>query len=273
MACVVGRSGKMKTHDLPSNILHLLLSGQSGRELTFLLAVAFIAGLARGFSGFGAALIFMPLASSVIGPQVAAPLLLIIDAVAALGLIPDAWQRSDRRNAGVMAVGALIGVPLGTAALSLADPLTVRWGIVVAVVALLVLLASGWRYHGRPSAILTIGVGAISGLFTGAAQIGGPPVVAYWLGGSIASATVRANIVLYFAISTALTGASYVVGGLITQPVLVLSLTTGPLYGLGLHFGSRLFSRAKERTFRLVCYGLITAAAIIGLPVFDGIMH
>jgi hypothetical protein len=61
-----------------------------------------------------------------------------------------------------------------------------------------------------------------SGLFTGAAQIGGPPVVAYWLGGSIPSVIVRANIVLYFAISTVTTAASYLMGGLITQPVLVL---------------------------------------------------
>lgn len=72
----------------------------------------FIAGLARGFSGFGAALIFMPLAGSVVGPRVAAPLLLIIDAITAIGLIPNAWRRSDRRGVGIMAIGALIGVPL-----------------------------------------------------------------------------------------------------------------------------------------------------------------
>ena len=34
--------------------------------LTFLLASAFIAALARGFSGFGAALIFLPLAATVV---------------------------------------------------------------------------------------------------------------------------------------------------------------------------------------------------------------
>jgi uncharacterized protein len=140
-------------------------------------------------------------------------------------------------------------------------------------VALLALLASGWRYRDQPSTFLTIGVGAISGLFTGAAQIGGPPVVAYWLGGAIASAIVRANIVLYFAISTVLTGASYLVGGLITQPVIALSLSAGPLYGLGLYLGSRLFGRATETSFRRVSYGLIAAAAIVSLPVLDGVLR
>ncbi|MBZ5762480.1 sulfite exporter TauE/SafE family protein [Rhizobium sp. VS19-DR104.2] len=254
-------------------VTNLVLANLSGKQFLFLLASALVAGLARGFSGFGTALIFMPLASAVIGPQSAAPLLLIIDAVTAVGLIPDAWRRSDRRGVWTMAVGAAMGVPLGTAMLTMIDPLAVWWIIVLVVVLLLILLVSGWRYHGRPSAPLTIGVGAVSGMFTGAAQIGGPPVVVYWLGGSIPSAIVRANIVLYFAISTVLTGASYVIGGLITELVVVFALTTGPLYGSGLYLGSQLFGRASETVFRWICYGLISAAAVFSLPVLDQILR
>jgi uncharacterized membrane protein YfcA len=263
----------MEAHDLSLGFLRLLPTTYFGGELFFLSTVAFIAGLARGFSGFGAALIFMPLAGSIIGPKLAAPLLLIIDAITAIGLVPNAWRQSDRNAVGFMAVGAAIGVPLGTSALALIDPLAIRWIIALVVVALLALLVSGWRYHGRPSIPLTIGVGMISGLFTGAAQIGGPPVVAYWLGGSIPSPVVRANIVLYFAISTVLTAISYLASGLITQPVLALSLATCPLYGLGLYLGSRVFGRSRESTFRYVCYGLIATAAILGLPSLDGMLR
>ena len=172
-----------------------------------------------------------------------------------------------------MAIGALVGIPFGTAVLTMIDPLMVRWIIVLVVVTLLILLVSGWRYHGRPSSILTASVGAISGLFTGAAQIGGPPVVVYWLGGPIPGAIVRANIVIYFAISTVLTGTSYLIGGLINQSVFVLSLTTAPLYGLGLYFGSNLFGRTNEVVFRWVCYGLITVAAVVSLPILDQFMR
>ncbi len=161
----------------------LSMSGHSEGAVLFLLAVAFIAGLARGFSGFGAALIFMPLASSIIGPRSIAPLLLIIAAVAALGLLPRGWLLADRPSIGTMTLGALVGVPLGTYALTRMDPLALRWGIVALVVLLLGLLMSGWRYHGRPATPLTVGVGGLAGFFSGAAQVGGPPVVAYWLGG------------------------------------------------------------------------------------------
>jgi uncharacterized protein len=42
----------------------LLPADLSPHGLAFLLATAFIAALARGFSGFGAALIFLPLAAT-----------------------------------------------------------------------------------------------------------------------------------------------------------------------------------------------------------------
>jgi uncharacterized protein len=249
------------------------LADYSTHALAFLAAAAFVAALARGFSGFGGALIFVPLASAAIGPRAAAPLLLIIDAVAAAGLLPNAWRYSDRRQVGTMALGAAAGVPLGTWVLTRMDSVTLRWLIVASVVLLLALLMSGWRYRGAPSAPLTLGVGAVSGLFSGAAQVGGPPVVAYWLGGAAGPQTVRANLVLYFAIVTVFAALNYWAEGLLTISVLGLALVTGPIYGLGLFCGSRLFGRASDQAFRWICYALIAAAAVLGLPALDGLVR
>lgn len=253
--------------------LTALIPGISGEALLFLVGTAFIAGLARGFSGFGAALIFMPLASAVIEPARAAPLLLLVDAIMALGLIPNAWRRAERRNVGTMALGALIGVPLGTAGLALLDPLVVRWAVVAIVTLLLALLISGWRYRGQPYAALNAIIGVISGFFTGAAQVGGPPVVAYWLGGTIGRDVVRANIVLYFAISSAISIVSYLIGGLISLQILILTALIAPAYGLGLYLGARLFGQAGDVLFRWICYGLIAMAAIISLPLLDPLLR
>src|SRR6266513_3318874 len=125
--------------------------------------VAFVSGTARGFSGFGSALIFMPLASSMAAPRLVAALLLIIDFVAAAPLVPNAWKRADRKATAVMVSGALIGVPIGTYFLSRLDPVTTRWIISAFVFALLLLLVSGWRYRGADHAALSIGIGGLSG--------------------------------------------------------------------------------------------------------------
>lgn len=238
-----------------------------------LAATALVAGCARGFSGFGGALIFVPVASSVVGPKLAVPLLLIVDIVLTPGLIPKAWRNADRPNVVVMAVGAALGIPIGTYLLIHVDGTIIRWAIVGIVVVLLALLMSGWRYHGRPHSVLTAAVGLTSGLFSGAAQVGGPPVVAYWLGGAFTPQAVRANIVLYFAISSVLSTASYLVAGLLTWESLHLSLLIGPTFALGLFTGARLFTRANETVFRRICYGLIAGAAVIGMPALDGVLR
>src|SRR3954469_453494 len=87
-------------------------------------AIAFVSGTARGFSGFGSALIFMPLASSMASPRLVAALLLMIDFVAALPLLPNAWKHADRKATAVMVFGTVIGVPLGTYFLTRLDAVT-----------------------------------------------------------------------------------------------------------------------------------------------------
>ena len=113
-------------------------------------AIAFVSATARGFSGFGSALIFMPLASSIAAPRLVAALLLIIDFIAAAPLVPNAWKHADRKATGVMVSGALVGVPIGTYFLSRLEPVTTRWIISAFVLALLMLLLSGWRYRATP---------------------------------------------------------------------------------------------------------------------------
>jgi uncharacterized membrane protein YfcA len=249
------------------------LEDYSSASLAYILIAAFVAGLARGFSGFGSALIFIPLASSMIGAKLASPLLLVIDFVAAAPLIPNGWRHADRRDVGTMLLGTLIGVPIGTWALTQMDGLAVRWMIVALIVPMLALLMSGWRYRGTPSAAVTAAVGAIAGFFNGVAQVGGPPIVLYWLRDTTAARVVRANIIIYFAAASVLTTISYLIGGVLTTAVVGLAVLTGPAFGIGLWLGSHMFGFASEETFRRICYALIALAALVSLPVFDEVLR
>jgi uncharacterized protein len=237
-----------------------------------LCVIALIAATARGFSGFGAALIFMPLASSVAAPRLAAALLLVIDFVSAAPLVPNAWKDADRKATAIIVAGALVGVPLGTFFLSRLDPVTTRWIISGFVAALLALLLSGWRYRGPDHPALSVAVGGISGFCSGLAQTGGPPIVGYWLGRPIAAKVARANILLFFGASDVFSLVSYAASGLITWDSLKLSLLVGPIYAIGVAFGASLFGRASETLFRTICYALIGMAAIAGLPALDGVL-
>jgi uncharacterized protein len=235
--------------------------------------IAFISGTARGFSGFGSALIFMPLASSLAAPRLIAALLLIIDFIGSLPLLPNAWRRADRKATVVIVAGALVGVPIGTWLLTRLDPVTTRWIISGFVAALLLLLLSGWRYRGRDHVTLSVGIGALSGFCSGLAQTGGPPIVGYWLGRPVVSEIARANIILFFAASDFFSVVSYAVTGLLSKDAILFSLIVGPVYAIGIYFGTLLFGRASEKVFRGICYALIALAVLFGLPALDGVLR
>jgi len=243
--------------DLPDMSLQLF---------ALLAATALVAGLARGFSGFGAALIFVPLASRFLGPQAAAPLLLLTDGIVALPLMWSSWDKARKPEVALMAVGGFVGVPLGTVALALGDPTLLRWIITVLVALMLVLLVSGWRYSGKPHASMTVGVGVTSGIFSGLAQLAGPPVVAYWLGGNHDHREMRSSTILYFAFSTVMAFVSYLLGKLLTLDILKLALLLVPFFGGGLYAGSKVFHLASPETFRRICLGLIGLSLALSLP-------
>jgi len=135
------------------------------------------------------------------------------------------------------------------------------------------LLLSGWRYRGKDHATISVGIGGLSGLCSGLAQTGGPPIVGYWLGRPIASTIARANILLFFGASDFFSIVSYALTGLITMDAIKLSFVVGPVYGIGVWFGASLFGRASETLFRSICYALIAAAVLIGLPALDGVLR
>ena len=61
--------------------------------------------------------------------------------------------------------------------------------------------------------------------------------------------------------------------GLITRDALGFSLIVGPVYAIGVALGASLFGRASEKLFRAICYALIAAALVIGLPALDRVLR
>ncbi|GLK70489.1 sulfite exporter TauE/SafE family protein [Ancylobacter dichloromethanicus] len=237
--------------------------------LVWAFLTALVAGVTRGFSGFGGALIFVPLVSAAYGPRVAAPSLLVIDTLLTLPFVIPALRACVWRQVAPLAVGAVVAVPAGVWVLGRTDPLVLRWGLALLGLGLLALLASGWRHTGRHRLPTTLAVGAVAGFCGGAAQMSGPAVVAYWLGSGQPSALVRANLFGFFALVTLASGTAYAFSGMLTAEVGRLALLLGPAYALGLYAGARAFRGASDRHYRVAAYWVIAAAAVLSLPLFD----
>lgn len=229
---------------------------------------ALVAALVRGFSGFGAGLIFMPVAAAFLGPKPAAGVLYVIDTVLILPFVLKAVRRADWHDVLPLAIGAMMAVPVGVWALLHVDPVTLRWGLSLTILVSIGAVAAGLRYRGPTRVPLSLGVGAVAGLLSGSVQIPGPPVLIYWLGRQVVSATMRANAIVFFMFTTIVSGIGFLYGGIFTDEVLAQSLALLPVYAIGIFLGSLLFGRASEATYRGIAYATILAAALISMPVF-----
>lgn len=237
------------------------------------MAVSILAGAVRGFSGFGSALIFVPLMSAIYDPRTAAGTFLLIDFAVALAVLPTVWRAAHWRDVFPLAIAAVIAAQFGALILIYADAITLRWGIAIVVLILLGVLMSGWRYHGRPTLPVTLGVGALAGGLGGAIQIVGPPVIVYWLGSMSSPAAVRANLNAFFSLFACALVVTYVARGLLPAHVVTLALLLGPLQVLALRSGARLFGLASAQTYRRAAYAIVAAAALVSMPMWDGLLR
>jgi uncharacterized protein len=230
--------------------------------------VAFVAALVRGFSGFGAGLIFMPVAAALLGPKSAAGILYAIDTILILPFVAKAVRLADWADVIPLAAGAVIAVPLGVLVLLYVDPIPLRWGLSLTILVSIGALAAGLRYRGPTRVPLSLAVGAVAGFLSGAVQIPGPPVLIYWLGRKVVSATMRANAIVFFMFTTVISGFGFLYGGIFAAEVMAKSAALFPVYAIGIYAGSLLFGRANEAAYRSIAYATILAAAIISMPVF-----
>jgi len=237
------------------------------------LGIAILAGAVRGFSGFGSAQIYIPLIAAVYSPRAAAVTLLIIDTLGAAPYAVRALPQCTWAEVLPMSIAAAIAVPIGTWALLVIDPVVLRWFIAFLVLSLVVVLASGWRYHGRPRLAITAAVGLFSGFGSGAVQIAGPPVLIYWLGTKNDVITVRANFLVYFLLLGATSCAVYFWQGLFAPDYLALAiLLAGPFF-VATAIGARYFHGASDVLYRRIAYAIIMLAALISMPIFDRFLH
>jgi uncharacterized protein len=230
----------------------------------FLIAalVAAVAGMVRGFAGFGAAMVMTPVFSALYGPEVGIVLCMLLEIVVALPLLPRAVRHVDWRVIGLLLAAAIVGAPLGNFVLTLVAPQPMRWVISAIVLSAVAMLASGWRYSGGPRPVATLAAGAVSGFLNGLSGMAGPPIAFYYLASTEAAVKVRANLTTYFVFVDLVALSLFFGRDLVGWNTAVQSAFLAPAVILGGLIGERLFPLASEGFYRRLALGLLVAVAI-----------
>jgi uncharacterized membrane protein YfcA len=226
------------------------------------MAIAATAGVVRGITGFGGAMVMSPPFALLLGPRLTVPVVMLLEGIAAL---PMVWQTRRLVNWKTMApllAAAFATIPLGGYLLVSTDPISLRRAVAATVIVFALLMLRGWRYSGPPRLPASLGLGGLSGVMTGATSVGAPPVILYLLSGPDPIAVTRANLTLFLA---GISLAALVM--LRSRDVLDLrsawiAMLLAPVYWGGLIAGLRLFSRFNDARFRQFTLILLIAVSV-----------
>jgi len=230
-------------------------------------AVSVAAGVVRGFTGFGSAMLMAPPLSALYTPAIAIPMITVMELGVGLTLLPRAVPVAKWPTVLRLAAAALLGIPAGAALLVTVPGMYMRWAISAAIILAVVLLALGIGRKGEATPAGTYATGALSGLTSGAVGMGGPPVVIYYLAGRDPAAEIRASLICFFVATAVIQTVTYALNGILTADNGVKGLILLPSFVIGSVVGARLFRNSREQVYRKAAMGLVTVVAVLSLTV------
>ena len=238
-----------------------LLAGYGTAAIFAALLAAFGSAFVRGLTGFGMAILLVPILALALSPVHAVLLTNFLSVFIGLSEIRRLLRNAER-SAWIIIALVAVTTPLGLYALSLTTPAIAR--VVIAFIALSAFVAILLPRRGamdHPPAT-TGGVGILSGLMTGYAGMPGPPVVPYYVGRDIARETAKASMLLIFTCASSAGLVSGAALGVLEWNLALLAALLFPAVLVGNRLGDRLSGRIADRTWR-VCVGVVLGAAAL----------
>ena len=245
--------------------------GMASSIFIVLAATTFGSALLYSISGFGFAVLAAPLFLLFLDPAPAIQLIIIISTVLSIvvlrGLLPAIAPRLLLR----LALGSLVGLPLGLIAFRYADPILVRAAAGAMIFGFAILMAVSRRQSGQPdrgkhwtafamSPGLDLAAGAVSGFAGALVGQPGPPVLIYLLLAGAAARTVRATLLAFFALSYGVTLASHAATIGIPAPTWLAAGILIPFAFLGGLAGRPIGDRLGAEAFAMLAIALLAVA-------------
>ena len=234
-------------------------------ELLPFLLLIFAAAFLQTLSGFGFALIVMPVAVAMMGIDTAVPI------VALTALILYTFNLIRYRQSLNLAVlkrlgiAVIIGVPVGILFIANLPETMIRFllGLLLIGYALYVLFAP------QVTAVTSPKWGVVAGFFAGclggAYNVPGPPLVVYGSASQWPKDEFRATLQSIFFIQGCFVVLGHTLAGNLTISTAMISLTTIPVLILGILVGLRFDQKVSQQKFRTLIAVMIL---ILGVTLF-----
>ncbi len=244
------------------------LFGLAPEGLGWIVAAAFLSGLVRGFSGFGTAMVFLPVAAPFLGPFGAILALAFMDLLGPVPNLRPAWISVEKSDLARLTLGSAVALPVGLWLLTQVPAEVFRYAVSLVSLVMLAVLLLGLRYRSVVRRTMVTAIGAAAGLLGGIAGLPGPVVILFYMSRPLPVAVIRATILLFLFAFDILIIAAMTGFGRVTLAGASLGLMLAVPNLAGNWLGGRLFRPEREGLYRGAAYGLIALAALSGLPLW-----
>ncbi|MBU0483768.1 MAG: sulfite exporter TauE/SafE family protein [Proteobacteria bacterium] len=211
--------------------------------------ILFLGSFIQGLTGFGQALVAIPLLVMVIDIREAVPLCMLNGLIITGFLSLQLKEHVDRRKITPLLIGCLPGIGVGIYLLTNIDAATFKLSMGIMLIAYSMY---NLTCHPQPRKLSNIwaylagfGTGAISAAFSA----GGPPAIIYTTLTGWSKDQMKATLSVFFFLGGIAAAMAHLYAGLTTISLLKYLIWTIPAVISGVFLGSRLYRRFKTREY------------------------
>jgi len=248
----------------------------------FVFCAFFIASFVHATTGFGSALVGMPILVFAIGLQISAPLLALLGQIVNLGVLWQNWKDLDWKHSLILIVPSIFGVPIGLLLLKGGNEelLNAVLGIILVTYGIYSFFYNNNQeinkeisVVSRPHFFWGAIAGFCAGILGGAYNANGPPVIIYASTTHKDKGSFRSILQAFFFVNGFIIIAGHIFAGLITKDVFYYSLWGLPGLIVGMYLGFYVDRFITPQRFRnIVITGIIILGIGLLLPVFYSLL-
>ena len=225
--------------------------------------IFFVACLTQALGGFGAGLVGIPLLTLLYEPRFIVPAFSMVSFSLNLVILFEARGKTDWKRVLTIISGSFMSLPAGVFALKYLDQNIIRFLIAAVTLVIGIVFLFGFKPKIKETRMVLITAGIISGLLSGAAGMGGPPLVLLMLALGLEKDIFRATLIGCFTFNAIYGITLYFINGLFNPVNLKISMfaflpaLAGVLAGIGIKN-----ALAEEKFRRAVVFIIILVGAL-----------
>lgn len=222
-------------------------------QLMFLFVITLAAGIVQSATGFGFAVIAVPLFLLTLDSTTVIQINIVLNLVNALLIAPRIWRLAPTGLLRDLCVGALIGLPIGIVVFNMANVDHLKVAVAVLIIGFCVhlMMSSTRRATSRvPGKTGSITTGGFSGALTSALAMPGPPVLIYLAHFDVDKDAFRATNLSLYVVAYGCALLLQATLGDMSLETWTISAILVPVVILGAATGHALAPWLSERVFR-----------------------